>query len=139
MLAAAMSYRRWAVEHPVDFQLIFGAPIPGYIDPPDQTGPASKEVFSVFLSILQRAYEVGQLRPLPHYSPDALAPCPANTPLGEFAPLVMYAGIGGWAQMHGVIMLELVGQLKPAMLDSERFYQGQMITYVEMIGLADSI
>jgi hypothetical protein len=134
-----MSYRSWALAHPVDFQLIFGTPIPGYVAPPDQTGPAGIGVFSVFLSILQAAHVVGRLRPPPHYRPDALPPCPTDMPLGEFAPLVMYAGIVGWTQMHGVIMLELVGHLKPAMLDSERFYQAQMITYVELIGLADSM
>lgn len=134
MLAAALDYRRWAIAHPVDFQLIFGAPIPGYVAPPEQTGPAGRAVFGVFLDILQAAHAAGRLGQPPHYQPAALAPCP---PDDAYAPLVMYTGIIGWTKMHGVIMLELVGHLKPAMLDGEQFYRAEMLTYLDLIGLAE--
>ena len=30
ILASCLAYREWAIAHPVDFQLIYGNPIPGY-------------------------------------------------------------------------------------------------------------
>ena len=33
-LLACLAYREWAIAHPVDFQLIYGNPIPGYVRRP---------------------------------------------------------------------------------------------------------
>jgi AcrR family transcriptional regulator len=38
--AVLMAYRGWALEHPTDFQLIYGNPIPGYSAPRELTVPA---------------------------------------------------------------------------------------------------
>jgi AcrR family transcriptional regulator len=136
LLAAAICYRRWALAHPVDYQLIFGNPIPGYVGPPEQTGAAGKAVFGIFLSILEDAHTAGALRPPPHYSPDALAICPPENYFARFAPSVTYAGIGCWAKMHGMVELELVGHLQMSLIDVDRFYRAEMASAIELIGLA---
>src|SRR5262245_33076145 len=33
IMAVLMAYRQWALDHPIDFQLIYGNPIPGYVAP----------------------------------------------------------------------------------------------------------
>jgi AcrR family transcriptional regulator len=40
--AMIYAYRQWAVDHPVDFQLIYGNPIPGYQAPFEVTGPLAR-------------------------------------------------------------------------------------------------
>ena len=40
LAAVAHTWRRWAVEHPIDFQLLYGSPIPTYEQPTDTTYPA---------------------------------------------------------------------------------------------------
>jgi AcrR family transcriptional regulator len=137
LLAVACAYRNWALAHPIDFQLIFGNPIPGYQAPPAQTGPAMQRVFAAFLDILQAAHDAGQLRPVANYQPAALETCEPNDPYGSYAPPVMYSGLAGWATMHGVVALELVGQLRFSLSDLDTFFVGQIQTYLTDIGLAD--
>src|SRR5262245_85809 len=33
LMAVVLAYRSWALAHPLDFQLIYGNPIPGYVAP----------------------------------------------------------------------------------------------------------
>lgn len=136
LLVTAGAYRRWALDHPIDFQLIFGAPIPGYQAPLEQTGPAMQRVFAVFLDILQAAHTAGQLHPVPHYQPSALEVCDPGDAYAAYAPPVMYSGLAGWTTMHGVVALELAGQLGPALADPEAFFVGQLRTYAADLGLA---
>lgn len=135
LLAAATTYRAWALDHPVDFQLIFGNPIPGYQAPAEITGPASARVFGVFLGIIQAAHEAGMLRRWPAYRPEALAACEPGTWPNAFAPDVMYAGVAGWTKMHGMIMLELFGHLQGSIADTAAFYQGEMCNYTQLLGI----
>lgn len=39
-LAACRAIRRWALDHPGDYALVFGSPVPGYVAPPDTIEPA---------------------------------------------------------------------------------------------------
>lgn len=136
LLATTCVYRSWALDHPVDFQLIFGAPIPGYQAPIEQTGPAMQHVFAVFLDILQTAHDAGQLRPVSNYQPAALEICDPDDIYGKYAPPVMYSGLVGWTTMHGVVALELVGQLQFSLTDPKAFFVGQLQTYIADLGLA---
>ncbi|MBZ0286445.1 MAG: WHG domain-containing protein, partial [Anaerolineae bacterium] len=49
LLAALNAYRDWALAHPVDFQLIYGNPIPGYHAPAEITIPAARRNFAVMV------------------------------------------------------------------------------------------
>jgi len=43
VLAAVHTFRRWALEHPHEFGLIYGTPVPGYVAPEEETlGPAMR-------------------------------------------------------------------------------------------------
>jgi len=136
LLAAARAYRRWSLDNPIDFQLIFGNPIPGYHAPPGQTGPAMQRVFSVFLDVIAEAHAAGALRPVPAFRPAALAPCAPDDSFSHYAPPVMYSGLAGWATMHGVVALEVFGHLSHSLADPSAFYDGQVGAYIATIGLA---
>lgn len=137
LLSAARAYRHWALDHRVDFQLVFGNPIPDYHAPAEQTGPAMQRVFAVFLDILHEAHAAGALRPVPAYRPATLGVCPPDNLFSRYAPPVMYSGLAGWATMQGVIALELFGHLGHVVADPDAFYDGQMADYQRLIGLAD--
>lgn len=134
--AAAKAYRRWALDHPVDFQLVFGNPIPDYHAPVEQTGPAMQRVFAVFLDILNAAHAAGRLRPVAAFSPAVLAACDPDDMFSIYPPPVMYSGLEGWAAMHGVVTLELFGHLTHAVQDGEAFYSGHMLGYLATLGLS---
>lgn len=135
LLSAARAYRRWALANPVDFQLVFGNPIPDYHAPAAQTGPAMQRVFAVFLDIINEAHAAGVLRPVRSFRPSALASCNPGDPFGVYPPEVMYSGLEGWAAMHGVVTLELFGHLRHSVADHDAFYDGHMLDYQASIGL----
>src|SRR5579864_5369795 len=63
LLATVLAYRQWAVEHPTEFALIAGSPIPGYVAPVEQTLPLGRRTTRVFLDLLQRAWDERLLHP----------------------------------------------------------------------------
>lgn len=136
MLSAARVYRCWALANPVDFQLVFGNPIPEYHAPPEQTAPAMQRVFGVFLDIINEAHAAGVLRPVPAFRPALLAPCAPNDPFSVYPPPVMYSGLTGWAAMHGVVALELFGHMRHSVADPAAFYDGHIRDYIAAIGLS---
>lgn len=135
LLSTARAYRRWALDNPVDFQLVFGNPIPEYHAPIEQTGPAMQRVFAVFLDIIKEAHAAGRLRPVRAFRSGVLAVCDPDGLLSVYTPPVMYSGLEGWAAMHGVVTLELFGHLRYAVADHEAFYEGHLLDYLDTIGL----
>src|SRR5690349_6314312 len=51
----ARTCRSWAVEHPHDWALLYGSPVPAYDAPPDVTTPAGTRVTDLLLRIGQEA------------------------------------------------------------------------------------
>lgn len=139
LLATALAYRAWAIEHPTDFLLIFGTPIPGYEAPPEPTDAAVRRAFSVFLRIFQAAYAAGALRPPPEHERQAAHQAIGQPMLDDsgqpIAPVVSYTGMSCWARMHGLVILELTRHLQPGIADTAAFYRAEMIAMLKAIGL----
>lgn len=137
VLVTSLAYRAWALEHPVDFLLIFGNPIPGYHAPAEQTVAAASRVFAAFLSALQEAYEAGSLQPNAEHRALA-ARAGGEKPPGQrksIDALVSYVGITGWTKIHGMVILELTGHLQ-GIADKEAFYRSECVLWARNVGLA---
>jgi AcrR family transcriptional regulator len=62
--AGMLAYRRWCVEHPNRFLLLFGTPIPGFAAP--SAGPTvvtARRIASAFLSVVVDGWATGALAP----------------------------------------------------------------------------
>lgn len=131
ILALMLAYREWALAHPVDFQLIYGNPIPGYSAPGDLTIPASARTLFAFASALADGIRAGELVPAPEY---ADVPPEVAARLNGFAeayghdlPVAAgYLTLVGWPVMHGVVMLELFEHIGPVVGDVEAYYRRQL-------------
>jgi AcrR family transcriptional regulator len=126
LLAVAAAYRRWALDHPSRFLLIFGTPVPGYAAP--EGGPttvAMQRVGFAFLSVAAAGLSAGELRaPARRTAPNetrAAGSLPAGFPAEAVAPL-----LGLWGSLHGLVTLELVGQLDWAFPAAETFFEAEM-------------
>lgn len=82
--AAILAHRRWALEHPGEFNVIFSDQLPGYEAPPD--GPTVTAQVEVFQPIV-----------------DALAGITPDDP--ELGPDQLLALL--WGSFHGLVMLEI--------------------------------
>jgi AcrR family transcriptional regulator len=138
--AMALAYREWAVAHPVDFQLIYGNPIPGYVAPAEITAPLALSAFLGMFRWYMSAYSAGQLRVPAEY---AQPPKQIETILaqlrqdsGEPVPAEIVALLASsWARIHGLIMLELFEHLQPLVGDPAEFYAYEVRALLQRLGL----
>ncbi|MEO8612729.1 MAG: TetR-like C-terminal domain-containing protein, partial [Chloroflexota bacterium] len=139
LMGMLMAYRQWALDNRIDFQLIYGNPIPGYVAPAERTMPAARRGFDVVVEILSGALAAGAIVPPPEYQalPGAIA-----TQLsavidheGYDAPLVvLYLATVGWTRIHGIVMLELFDDIQPIVGDTEAFYRFEMYMLLKQLG-----
>lgn len=140
LFAALIAYRDWAFAHPIDFQLIYGNPIPGYEAPGEITIPAATRIFLVIGAILDAAYTAGVLKPLPAYH--ALPPF-IDTHIAQLIvelnyptqPVVVYVTTVGWTRIHGMVWLEMFGHTPPVVGDPAEFYRFEVLELMRSMGL----
>lgn len=142
VLALANAYRDWAMAHPVDFQLIYGNPIPGFEPSPHVTEPPARRSFALLASLIAGAMDTGQMDVPTAYTnlPSALV-----QPLNELQqydghdlpPVALYLAASVWAQMHGRVMLELFNQIQPVIGDAGAFYHHELQIMLQHIGMKE--
>lgn len=134
------AYRDWAINNAVDFQLIYGNPIPGYVAPREITVPAATRVSAPIIATLAEAYAAGVLRPLPEF---LHLPPTVDTYMRAFAeaqgypvpPEVFAIGVHGWNLIHGMIWLEMFGHTPPVIGDSAAFFHHQVTALCRSMNL----
>lgn len=138
LMQVLLTYRRWALDHAVDFQLIFGNPIPGYAAEEGVTQPVASRVFAPILRILAEYYADGN-HPLPEVSISLPPGLTVNLPEAARSPAlpeaVIYIGVVGWYHIHGMIMLELFHHLTPIVSDMEAFYRYELTRLLESMNM----
>lgn len=140
ILAVLMAYREWALRHPVDFQLIYGNPIPGCVAPSEVTVPAVIRGFRVIVQLMAEALANGELMPTPRYAvipPEIRAAMePITRRDGYNVPvLALYLATVGWPMIHGIIMLELFEHIQPMTGDVDVFYRSQVENLLASMGM----
>ena len=138
--AIGRAYREWAVAYPQRYTLIFGTPIRGYHTSPE-TAPAGRRSFGVLLEALNDAFRAGALRLPAEYG---RAPLALNARLEALrreaeisfpAPVVQLA-LAIWAHVHGLVSLEIIGQLPGFLGDQVAvFVELETRVFLEKIGL----
>ncbi len=125
--AALLAYRVWALEHPIDFQLIYGNPIPGYEAPREVTVPAAARQLEVLGRITDRAARAGQitLRAELVTMADSVRAALETIaqPYGATAE-ILHTCMIGWTRIHGAVQLELYGHTPSVVGDPAAFYEG---------------
>jgi len=138
IVASAKAYRNWALAHPEQYGLIFGTPIPGYHAPMEITGPAAAESMFVLIQVLDGAYQDGALS-LTEPSPALLRLLQPWVDKLEYAgpPGVIHLALASWAQIHGLVSLELFGHLAPAPEygDVDAFFEAEIQVTVARMGI----
>lgn len=136
-----LAYRQWAIEHPIDFQLIYGNPIPGYQAPAEITRPLARRPFEWLGSLLVAAWQQ-----------DAAAledmgrriPSPVQAYLQGFIdqagyqiPVeLMYLLVSGWTHIHGMVTLEIIGHSPPVIGYPADFYRCEVERLIDRMGLS---
>ncbi len=134
-MAICRSVRAWALEHPHEYGLIYGSPVPGYAAPTDTIDPATR-VAALLIQLLRDGVEAGLPvpdDPVPAKVRAAIAPV-----ADEYAPdiptALMLRGMLAWSSLFGAISFELFGHLHNVVDDHERYFDHQMAAMGRYVG-----
>jgi AcrR family transcriptional regulator len=137
-LAVARAIRTWALEHPSEYALLYGSPVPGYHAPAERTvGPATRTTMAL-IQILMDGVRAGRLGSDGSYVPAAVRRDFAELRRGLSAKVpddLLMRGFVAWMQIFGAVSFEIFGQLNNVVTDRGALFEAQMSRIVELIDL----
>ena len=137
-LAVANAWREWALDHPAEYALIHGSPVPGYAAPADTVAPASRR-FLVIAAIIRDGRRSGVLAPAP--TPPIPAPLRAEldavaAALGAEAETSLTArALIAVTELFGALNFELFGQLNNTIDERRDWFSLQARMMADLVGL----
>ena len=134
--------RNWALEHPHEYALIYGSPIPGYRAPEDTVGPASR-VTQVLAGVARDAAAADALSS--PFNPTVVPGLSRQASLGagrlESTVLkgvpedAIVRALIAWTQLFGMISFELFGHLTGVVDHAEALFDQAVITMGAFVGI----
>ncbi|RDG37618.1 TetR/AcrR family transcriptional regulator [Streptomyces corynorhini] len=124
VLAPARALRRWALEDPQRYFLVYGTPVPGYHAPDDITMIAS-EIMAALLEACVAPAPDGPATPLEEHLRERLE---GHRPWAEGRhdpPQVLHRALTVWTRLHGVLSLELAGHFNGMGFDPEQLFEAE--------------
>ncbi|TYL52175.1 TetR/AcrR family transcriptional regulator [Nocardioides sp. BGMRC 2183] len=142
-LTVGRAVRSWALREPATYALLYGAPVPGYAAPEDQTTGPGTRVPATLLAITAAADAAGCL--------DPVAEAPAGETLAsglagvrtqfdiDLADGILVRGVLAWVSMFGAVSFEVFGQYGPDRLgDPVELFERQLSGLADGLGLRDA-
>jgi AcrR family transcriptional regulator len=144
LVAASWALRSWALEHPTEFGLVFGDPLPGYAKPAEGVSQAASRRFGmVFAGLFAQLWEQ---QPFPHPATDELDPGlvaqltayahAMNSPLPPGAVKVF---LDCWIRLYGLVSMEVFGHLRFALDDGEAMFADMMRANALALGFPEDV
>jgi AcrR family transcriptional regulator len=142
VLAVGEAYRTWAIEHPDEFRLVYGDPIPGYRAP--ASGPASdaeQRACAVLLGLVAAAWPEAAAASTAcaeeyrwtDFKPGFVALAREAYP--DLPPTAVAISLRVWGRMHGLVALEVYGHLRTEVEDPAKLYRAEMADLARTLGL----
>ena len=116
MEAIGLAYRDWAHAFPQRYQLIFGTPIPGYQGPIEKIFPSSARSLSALVSVVEGLRVAGKLNvdSFPKVKSEHKISFEMWKTYGGNADILsLSVAMLIWARVHGIVSLEIQGNLPP--------------------------
>ncbi|MCB0084074.1 MAG: TetR/AcrR family transcriptional regulator [Caldilineaceae bacterium] len=138
LFVAMQAYRQWALDQPIDFQLVYGNPIPGYAAPAEVTTPAARSLGEVFMETLLAAVQAGEIDPPTFTEP--IPPTVLNHYRHHFGldgpqAQIFHQMNHGWSLMHGMVTLEIYNHAAPVVGDTDAFYEQAIRHQFHLLGI----
>ncbi|WP_406280920.1 WHG domain-containing protein [Embleya sp. NBC_00896] len=129
--------REWAREHPHEYALIYGSPVPGYKAPEDTMAPFARVPFALLRVLRDSARDIAPP------SGEAALPGPLAA---QFEGVVEAAGLDvpapvlaralfAWTGVFGIVSFELFGQLAGSADPADPFFTYAVTRHADLLGL----
>jgi AcrR family transcriptional regulator len=126
--AMARAFRMWSIQHPVEFALIFGNPVPELAafgdDCVDESHPGSR-FGAVFLETFVELWRRSPFPTPPHELIEhQLGRChePLRQNYGDVPVEVAYVFLSGWVRLYGLVCMEVFHHLRWAVTEPEALF-----------------
>lgn len=113
--------RRWALEDPHRYHLLYGTPVPGYHAPQDTTAITS-ELMGTLLAVCGPH---GKNAPKTEFD-EHLADHRLLGGQGEPAGATLHRALSAWTRLHGVLSLELAGHFTGMDFDPAGLFEAEL-------------
>jgi len=139
LLTAGRAIRAWAIDHPFEYALLFGSPVPGYAAPAEVTVPPAQRTPLVLVGLLVDAHAAGAVdvdraRPLDRSLRDDVGTVGLDLVLDVPAP-VLATGVLVWIHLFGAVSFELFGHLHNVIDDKAGWFDHQLEVLADLLGL----
>lgn len=127
--AVGIAYRDWALTYPQRYQLIFGTPIPGYKAPVEQVLPSAARSIRALTSVIEGLRLAGKLNApdFPEVKQEFKFSFEAWKAYGgDIDVLSLSVAVLIWARVHGIVSLEIAGNLPQFGPDGKGLYMYEM-------------
>lgn len=138
-IGVCRALRDWAVDHPHEYGLVYGSPVPGYAAPQDTVASAARGALSL-IAVVRDARRDGVLgppqgRPLAGEVRDDLAAL--GSELAPELPVPTVAAlVAAWAQVFGLVSFEVFGQFNGVVGARGPFFDQSAAALAAQVGLA---
>jgi AcrR family transcriptional regulator len=129
LMATGMAYRQWALTYPQRYQLIFGTPIPGYAAPIERVLPSAARSLSALVNVIEALRLAGRLQAagFPEVKEEYKISFEQWKAYGgEASVLSLSVAILIWARVHGLVSLEIAGNIPPFGPDGAGLYRYEL-------------
>jgi AcrR family transcriptional regulator len=136
----ARAFRRWSLDHPSEFALMFGSPVPGITQFAAQCGPvndAGARFGEAFLTVMAELYVT---HPFPAPPAGALEEqlranfVPYLDKHGDRFPIaVVYVFLASWTRLYGLVAMEVFGHLQWAVTDAEPLFELELRRSIDQL------
>ncbi|MFJ8751992.1 TetR/AcrR family transcriptional regulator [Streptomyces sp. NPDC102441] len=134
------TYRHWAVSRPEEFQLVYGAPVPGYRSPEGGAAAAAEHrACELFGDLVAAAWSLAEHPPVlqeftwADFGPEFAGAFRERHP--ELPAAAAAVALRVWGRMHGLVSLEVYGHLTPQSADPTRLYRAELLDLIVSLGL----
>lgn len=134
-MAIGRAVRGWALDHPAEYGLLYGSPVPGYHAPPERTIAAGTRVMRLLGALLPGARSTVDSPALPAGLARDLRRVVAELGIGGVDEQVLVRGLLGWTSMYGLVSFELFGQYGQTFSHPAAHFDYQLARLAEMVGL----
>lgn len=149
LAAVNRAFRHWALDHPREFALLFGSPIPGVVvdesDPDHEQSrahAAGVRFGRTFGELVARIY---LSRPFPVPPEQDMDPA-LRAQLREWTrafPVPLPVGVAQvflscWIRLYGMVSMEVFGHLRFALTDAEPMFEAELRDLAGKLGVADA-
>lgn len=118
--------RAWAREHPAEYALIYGSPVPGYAAPAETIAAAARVGLVLAAIVVEHGDPAAA-----HGWPEVLR----EDVLPGVPPSLAVPAVVAWTQLYGTVGFELFGQYEGVVVDRDAYFDAVAGHAADSVGL----